>query len=267
MTAAEFTVELFCRVDDVLAQTDPQLRRHPQANLHPSEIVTIGILFALRGGTGRAFYRWLRKELGHLFPRLPERTRLFRLFTRFASLTRRFLAQATVLGVCDCFGIELIHPVREGRSPDQIGGKGKSNHRWIVGAKCFVMCNSMGQIVEINAGSASLHDTVFHCVIENVEDDMIVLGDSGFHATDGDPKNLKICKRGSWNDRMIIETVNSIFTTVLKIKKLTNRTWYSLRARLGFVAAAFNLCTAWTGELTWRSLVLAALAAMSQRGV
>jgi hypothetical protein len=249
MTAAEFTVELFCRVDDALLETDPHLRRHPQARLHPSEVVTIGMVFALRGGTERAFYRWFKKELGHLFPGLPERTRLFRLFTRFAPLSRRFLAHATVLGVCDCYGIELIHPVREGRSHNQIGGKGKSNHRWIVGAKCFVMCNSLGQIVDIIAGSASLHDTIFHCVIENVENDMVVLADGGFHAKDGDPKNLKICKRGTWNDRMIIETLNSLFTTVLKMKKLTNRTWSSLDARLSFVSAAFNLCTAWTGEV------------------
>ncbi len=249
MTAAEFTVELFCRVDDTLAQNAPQIRQHPLAHLHPSEVVTIGALFALRGGTARAFYRWLQKELGHLFPRLPERTRLFRLLERFATLTRSFLAQPTLFGVCDCFGIELIHPIREGRSPDQIGGKGKSNHRWIVGAKCFVMCNGLGQIVEIIAGSARLHDTIFHCVIENVEDEMIVLGDSGFHAKEGDPKNLKICKRGTWNERMIIETINSLFTTVLKMKKLTNRTWSSLRARLGYIAAAFNLCTAWTGEV------------------
>jgi hypothetical protein len=35
-----------------------------------------------------------------------------------------------VLGVIDTYGIELIHPIREGRSPQQIGRKGVSNHRW-----------------------------------------------------------------------------------------------------------------------------------------
>jgi hypothetical protein len=29
----------------------------------------------------------------------------------------------------------LIHPMREGRSPQQIGRKGLSNHRWMVGGK------------------------------------------------------------------------------------------------------------------------------------
>jgi hypothetical protein len=245
VTAAEFTLELFSRVDDALAD----VRKHPLAHLHPSEVVTIGILQALRGDGGRAFYRWLKKELGHLFPRLPERTRLFRLLAKHGELTRRFLAQPTFFGVCDTYGIELIHPIREGRSPDQIGGKGKSNHRWYIGVKCFILCNDLGQIVEIIAGSARVHDTKFHCVVENVEEEMIVLADQGFHAKEGNPKNLKICKRGRWNERMVIETVNSLLTTVLKLKKLSNRTGRSLRARLNYVAAAFNLCTAWTGEV------------------
>jgi hypothetical protein len=43
--------------------------------------------------------------------------------------TRAFLAAPTVLEVIDTSGIELIHPMREGHSPQQIGRKGLSNHR------------------------------------------------------------------------------------------------------------------------------------------
>jgi hypothetical protein len=81
------------------------------------------------------------------------------------------------------------------------------------------MCNGQEQIVEILAGSAQVHDTAFHCVLKNVEDEMIVLADSGFKAKKGNPINLKICKRGKWNERMLIEIVNSFFTTVLKLKE------------------------------------------------
>jgi|GEM_PF-2299010 len=34
----------------------------PQARFHPSEVVTIGILLALKGGHFRAFYRWLSRD-------------------------------------------------------------------------------------------------------------------------------------------------------------------------------------------------------------
>src|SRR5438552_6789564 len=92
-------------------------------------------LHALKGVGNRAFYRWLTRDYRPLFPRLPERTRLYRLFTTHHDWTQAFLAAPTVLGVIDTYGIELIHPMREGRSPQQIGRKGLSNHRWIVGGK------------------------------------------------------------------------------------------------------------------------------------
>src|SRR5438046_7280116 len=83
----------------------------------------------------RPFYRWLTRDSRALFPHLPERTRLFRLCTTPHDWTQAFLAAPTVLGVIDTYGIELVHPMREGRSSQQIGRKGLSNHRWIVGAQ------------------------------------------------------------------------------------------------------------------------------------
>jgi hypothetical protein len=71
------------------------------------------------------------------------------------------MAAPTVLGVADSYGIELIHPMREGRSPAQIGKKGKSNHRWIVGGKlCFIL-NQWGLICAWDCATANVHDTHF----------------------------------------------------------------------------------------------------------
>ena len=35
---------------------------------------------------------------------------------------------------------------------------------------------------------------------------MIVLSDTGFHAAEGDPANFKLCQRGEWQDRILVET-------------------------------------------------------------
>jgi len=75
------------------------------------------VLHALKGVGNRAFHRWLTRDYRPLFPRLPERTRLFRLFKTHQDWTRAFLAAPTVLGVIDTYRIELIHPIREGWSP------------------------------------------------------------------------------------------------------------------------------------------------------
>ena len=54
------------------------------------------------------------------------------------------MADPSLIGVIDTYGIELIHPYREGRSAEQIGKKGMSNHRWIVGGKLCVLVNHLG---------------------------------------------------------------------------------------------------------------------------
>ena len=54
----------------------------------------------------------------------------------------------SLIGVIDTYGIELIHPRREGRSSEQIGKKGISNQRWIVGGKLCVLVNHLGLIVD-----------------------------------------------------------------------------------------------------------------------
>jgi hypothetical protein len=126
MTTWDLIIALFYHVDEQLHD----MPKHPEAHLWPSEMVTLGLLHALKGVGNRAFHRWLTRDYRPLFPRLPERTRLFRLFKTHQDWTQVFLASPTVLGVIDTYGIELIHPIREGRSPQQIGRKGLSNHRW-----------------------------------------------------------------------------------------------------------------------------------------
>ena len=58
MTTEDIIIHVFCYVDDQMRGA----RKVPQAQLYPSEVVTIGILFALKGGYFRAFYRWLARD-------------------------------------------------------------------------------------------------------------------------------------------------------------------------------------------------------------
>ncbi len=144
MTTAEFIIALFYRIDNQMLDVP----KHPQASLYPSEVVTLGVLYALKGGGKRAFYRWLVRDWQAWFPRLPSRPRLFRLFAAHAEWTDRFRAELTTLGVVDSYGIELRHPVRQGRAQHAIGKKGLSNHRWIVGGKLCMIVNQWGRIVD-----------------------------------------------------------------------------------------------------------------------
>ncbi len=77
MTTGDIILHIFCFVDGHL----PHIPKHPQARLYPSALVTTGILFALKGGSFRAFYRPLQRDYGDRFGKgsLPERSLLQRL--------------------------------------------------------------------------------------------------------------------------------------------------------------------------------------------
>lgn len=95
--------------------------------------------------------------------------------------------------------------------------------------------------------TANVHDTSFHPLIAQFQDEMVVLADRGFHAREGGPPNLKICRRGEWNVRMVIEAVLSMLTTVCHFKKVAHRVWEHFQARLGFTMAALNILAQWNG--------------------
>jgi hypothetical protein len=243
----DLIISLFCRVDDVLTERGLS-RKHVQAKLAPSEVVTLALLCALTGKGPRPFYRWLLRDWRGLFPGLPDRTRLFRLFNSHRHLTDAFLAEPSMIGVIDTYGIELIHPRRQGRSQAQIGKKGLSNKRWIVGGKLCFLLNHLGLIVGWDCETANVYDgSAFQHVVEAVADEMVVFADAGFKKKDWEPANLRTCKRGEWNVRMVVETVLSMLTTVCRFKKLSHRAWAYFKTRLAFTMALFNVLASWHG--------------------
>jgi hypothetical protein len=243
MITLDFITALFYEIDEQMGA----IPTHPEAPLWPREVVTVGLLHALKGVGNRPCSRWLTRDYRALFPRLPERTRLFRLFTTHQDWTQLFLAAPTVLGVIDTYGIELIHPMREGRSPQQIGRKGLSNHRWMVGGKLCLLLNQWGLVVGWACATANVADNTLQWLIRQFEEQMIVLSDTGFHAAEGDPANLKLGQRGEWEDRMLVGTVLSMLTLVCHFKEVMHRVWTYFHARLAFTMAAFNVLVQWHG--------------------
>lgn len=138
----DFIIDLFCQIDNQMGDQP----KDPQAKLYPSEMVTLDVLFALKGDSESGFYRWVKRDYGQLFPKLPERTRLFRLLRTHQAWTLSVFGGTDPLGVADTCGIEVISPIREGRSQRQIGKKRKSTHRWIVGGKLGRVLNKVGLV-------------------------------------------------------------------------------------------------------------------------
>ena len=64
MTTQDFIIALFYAVDQEMLDVP----KRPDAKLYPSEVVTLALLFAIKGGGTRALYRWLRRDYLPLFP-------------------------------------------------------------------------------------------------------------------------------------------------------------------------------------------------------
>ena len=104
-----------------------------------------------------------------------------------------------------------------------------------------------------------MHDGHFQRLLKHYPKDGRMT-DKGFHRSrrrGGDYANLLICERGQCNMRMTIETVFSNWVRVLRppsaavwaMKKIAERQWPSIEARLAFACAAWNLVTDWATEL------------------
>jgi hypothetical protein len=259
MTTHDFMMTLFCQVDDEMAAVP----KRPDAKLYPSEVVTLALLFAIKGVGTRAFYRWLRRDYQAWCPHVPERTRVLRLFKTHIAWTAQFLAAPTVLGIADSYAREFIPPRREGRSPHQIGKKGKSTHRWMVGGKRCVVLNQWGLVCAWDGATANVHDAHVHPLITQFGETMMVLTDTGFHAKTGDPVHMQVCQRGTWNGRMLVETIFSLLTTVFHGKKVRQRVWGYFCARVAWTMAAFNLLAQWGLEVDDNNFIHLSIAEFS----
>ena len=85
------------------------------------------------------------------------------------------------------------------------------------------------------------HDQYFHPLIAGLHDQSIVLADLGFRCAAGIPDHLKRCEKGTWNERMCVETALSMVTVVCGLKHMHHRLRPYIQARLASLVAMFNV--------------------------
>jgi len=242
---------LYCCIADTLTDQD---NKHTQGHLYLSEIVLCGVLYALKGTSFRRFYWWLKQQ--HLFASLPERSRLQRILIDKQAYCKRFLADQTLFTVLDSFGVEVIHPMRENRSKQsqKVSKKGLSNHRWIIGRKIAVTLNQNMQVVCASDDTANVHDSKFNLAHHLL--DSITLADQCFKQQNNTPTNFKICKKGTWNDRMLIETLFSLWTRICHMKKSFHRSVKGFQAKIAYLFSLTNIAFSNNPSLGFNTLSL-----------
>lgn len=78
----------------------------------------------------------------------------------------------------------------------------------------------------------------FQHLVDDVADEMVVFADMSFEKKDWQPTNLRLCKRGEWNVRMVVETVLSVLTYICHFKHSHHQVWTCFETKLGFTIAS-----------------------------
>lgn len=80
-------------------------------------------------------------------------------------------------------------------------------------------------VVAWDGATAHGSDPTCQPLIRQFAERRMVLRDTAFQAAAGALVTRKLCQRGAWNDRMLIETVLSMLTVIRHFKKVLHRVW------------------------------------------
>ena len=133
------------------------------------------------------------------------------------------------------------------------------------GGKLCLLRNHLGLIIDWDCDTANVYDgPAFRHVVDHVAGQTVVFADTGFAKKDWHPDHLRLCQRGEWNDRMMIETTLSMLTLVCHFKKAMHRKWAHFKSRGGYSMALFNLLVQWCSlKPDETGIVLLSIAAFS----
>jgi len=97
------------------------------------------------------------------------------------------LADPTFFTVIDSYPTELIFPIRQGRSPQQVGKKGLRPGSASASESSFWLLNDFCRVVAWGWNTMSVSDKRFNPLVEPFIGKTIVLADYGFRDQDGVP--------------------------------------------------------------------------------
>ena len=141
MTTEDSIIHIFCCVDEQMRE----VKKVPQAKLYPSEVATIGNCLRLKVVTFERFTAGSNAIFSHCLGVCP--IELCCCVNCVPSSMRPTGCWPSLLNVIDSFPIELLFPIREGRSKRQLGTKNRDKGRWSIGIKLCWVLNRLGQVV------------------------------------------------------------------------------------------------------------------------
>jgi Transposase DDE domain len=262
-------ISVYCSADDLL----PQKPRNWRRQLTDAEVVTLCVAQVLMGiPSDRRFLRAARRQLGHLFPKLPSQSALHKRRAQLADTIEWLLAIHASRSPAAHDPVVLLDstPVECGRSRDtarrsqlaDICGYGysRSHSRWFWGMRLHLACSPDGtpRALALVAADRKEREVAVSLLISPIvtSGGRVIVCDKGYAGRDFEHAAGQLGAhiiRPSRRDEptstlrlsMIRQRIESVFQTckdLLSLERHGARTHTNLRARIAIRLLALTAC-------------------------
>jgi hypothetical protein len=252
MNDINLTISIFAVIDDIIKSIELDPKPGPAGRLTESEILTLMILHPLLKPFCdlKRFYNWIFHNFKHLFPTIPEYSRITRLFNNnqeYLIVVMQKLANLNSFGlIADGTTISVMEAIR-GKYAKNFRNARKvrstSKKCWYFGFLLEMIIDSDGRISYINIEKEAEVKQLQN-ILEDLRDKWL-LCDRGNRNKDvwkefWEDKQIKVKITGG-KERQWIENVFGFLKTKLGLDKIRVRKMPSFLSRLYAILCSYNL--------------------------
>lgn len=252
MNDIHLTIHIFAVIDDIIKSIELDRKPGPQGKLSESEILTLMILHPILKPFCdlKRFHRWIEHNFKHLFPNIPEYSRITRLFnnnSEYLVVIMQKLANLNSFGlIADGTTVSVMEAIRgkfakSFRNARKVYSTSKKN--WYFGFLLEMIIDSEGNIAFVNIGKES-EVKQFQNIIDGLQDRWI-LCDRGNRNQSlwqrfWEDKQIKVKITGG-KERQWIENIFGFLKNKLGLDKIRVRKMPSFLARVYAILCSYNI--------------------------
>lgn len=252
MNDINLSINIFAVIDDIIKSIEIDSKPGPAGRLSESEILTLMILHPILKPYCdlKRFHYWLLFNFKHLFPNLPEYSRMTRLFNNYQEylmvimqkLSNRnsfgLVADGTTISVMEAIRGKFAKSFRNARKVYSTSKKS-----WYFGFLLEMIIDSKGKISYVSIGKE--HEVrQLENLLEDLQDKWLLCDRGTRYAKKWqeywEDKQLKVKITGG-KERQWIENVFGFLKTKLGLDKIRVRSMKSFLSRVYAILCCYNI--------------------------
>ena len=249
MKENDIMIKVFYTVDEIVKTIDIDKKPGPKSNLSDSEILTLMVLKPLLRPfkSLKSFYNWIKINYLDYFPKLPEYSRITRLFEKYREymlvITQKLADLNSFCLVADGTTVSVMTAIRGKYAKSFRNVYCASKKEWSYGFILEIIIDKQGRISFANVGTEAEVKQLEN-ILKNLKDRW-VLADAGNKGREIH-ENLWLDKQISINitggkERQWIENVIGFLKEILGINHIRVRKMESFLSRVYSALCGYNL--------------------------